>query len=322
MDKQTIKQSGKTKKRGLGRGLSALFEDDEDVAAVEQANAPAEAAAGSAGSPGRRIMGVDMLEPGTFQPRRTIDPASLTELSESIAVHGVLQPILVREKPGQPGRFEIIAGERRWRASQKAQLHEVPVIVRNFDDVTALQVALIENLQREDLNAVEEAQGYRRLMEEFGHTQEKLAAAMGKSRSHIANMVRLLNLPDSVLSEIRQGRISAGHARALVTAADPEALMHQIIAQGLSVRETERLAAEVVKSGAKGHAPSHKSAGPEKDIDTLALEAEMSNAIGMKVTIDVKTGGKGVLKVDFKSLDQLDEVLRLLSQSKAGRMAV
>jgi ParB family chromosome partitioning protein len=312
-----IKSPGKMKKRGLGRGLSALFDDDEDDA-VPAADASTDAASGGAGV-SRRVVGIDQLEPGTFQPRKTMDADSLKELSESIAVHGVLQPILVREKPGAPGRYEIIAGERRWRASQKAQLHEVPVIVKDFDDSTAMQVALIENLQREDLNAIEEALGYRRLMEEFSHTQEKLAAALGKSRSHIANMVRLLNLPDSVQAEIRQGKISAGHARALITAENPEALMRQIIAQGLSVRDTEKLAAQ--KAG-KAKPAGRTFNGSEKDIDTLALEEEMSNALGMKVTIDMKSGGKGAFKIDFKSLDQLDEVLRLLSQSKAGRMVV
>lgn len=297
----------KSKKRGLGRGLSALF-DDEETSNDSQTSSPAKDTT-SAGN--RRMMGVDQLEPGTFQPRKDIDPATLTELSESIAVHGVLQPILVREKPGKSGRYEIIAGERRWRASQKAQLHEVPVIVYTFDDVTALQVALIENLQREDLNALEEAQGYRRLMDEFGHTQEKLAAALGKSRSHIANMVRLLNLPEGVLTQIRQGKISAGHARALITSDNPEALMEQILSKGLNVRETERLASQQLgKSGAKGLVK------PEKDIDTLALEAEMSAALGMKVTVDVRGKGAGALKIDFRSLDQLDEILRLLTLSK------
>jgi ParB family chromosome partitioning protein len=301
----------KNKKRGLGRGLSALFDDEET-----QDGAPASSSKDAPSAGGRRMMGVDQLEPGTFQPRRDIDPATLTELSESIAVHGVLQPILVREKPGKAGRFEIIAGERRWRASQKAQLHEVPVIVCNYDDVTALQVALIENLQREDLNALEEAQGYRRLMDEFGHTQEKLAAALGKSRSHIANMVRLLNLPDSVQAQIRQGKISAGHARALITSDDPEALLEQILSKGLNVRETEKLASQTagrsLSSGMK----------PEKDIDTLALEAEMSAALGMKVTVDVRGKGAGALKIDFRSLDQLDEILRLLTLSKTARAAM
>lgn len=306
----------KSKKRGLGRGLSALFDDEE----TEQSGAGAGNATSSkdvaSSSGNRRMVGIDLLEPGTFQPRRDIDPATLAELSESIAVHGVLQPILVRERPGKSGRYEIIAGERRWRASQKAQLHEVPVIVYNFDDVTALQVALIENLQREDLNAMEEAQGYRRLMDEFGHTQEKLAAALGKSRSHIANMVRLLNLPDSIQVQIRQGKISAGHARALITAEDPEALMEQILSKGLNVRETEKLAAQT--SGRS----SASSVKREKDIDTLALEAEMSSALGMKVTVDLRGKGAGALKIDFRSLDQLDEILRLLTLNKTSRVIV
>ncbi len=303
MDKQALK----SKKRGLGRGLSALFEDDEDV--------QDEAAGGTAGdtsvvSGARRTAGIDQLEPGPFQPRGIMDADALSELSQSIAVHGVLQPILVREKPGSEGRYEIIAGERRWRAAQKAQLHEVPILIKNFDNETALEVALIENLQREDLNAIEEAAGYRRLMNEFGHTQEKLAAALGKSRSHVANMVRLLNLPDSVLDHIRAGKLSAGHARALVTSSDPERLAQQIMAHGLNVRDAERLAAD---SAGKPRQPRAKA---EKDIDTLALEAEVSATLGMKVAIDMRSGGAGALKIDFRSLDQLDDVLHRLSRHK------
>ncbi len=296
----------KSKKRGLGRGLSALFEDDEDVAVALSADVQEQA---PAAGPSRRTVGIDQLEPGEFQPRGAMDPDALDELSRSIAVHGILQPILVREKPGEAGHYEIIAGERRWRAAQKAQLHEVPILVRNFDDVTALEVALIENLQRQDLNAIEEAAGYRRLMDEFSHTQEKLAAALGKSRSHVANMVRLLNLPESVQEYLRQGKLSAGHARALITAADPAALAQKIVEAGLNVREAERLAAD---HAAKPRAAKSR---PEKDIDTLALEAEMSATLGMKVSIDMRSGGAGLLKIDFRSLDQLDEVLRRLSKN-------
>jgi ParB family chromosome partitioning protein len=302
----------KQKRRGLGRGLSALFDDEEDDAA-----APSQEKEEDGALPGRRMLGIDQLEPGTFQPRRMMDPDSLAELASSIALHGVLQPILVREFATRPGRYEIIAGERRWRASQKAQLHEVPVIVKDFDDATALQVALIENLQREDLNAVEEALGYRRLMDEFGHTQERLATMLGKSRSHVANMVRLLSLPDSVLDEIRQGKISAGHARALITSSDPELLLQQILSQGLSVRETERLANDAAGKPKRPQATTEKI---PKDVDTLALEAEMSAALGMRVAIDLKGAGIGGVRIDFQSLDQLDDILRRLSASKTGRL--
>lgn len=285
------------RRRGLGRGLSALFGDDED-----------EADAGAATPSSRRVVGIDQLEPGPFQPRKVMDKDALDELAESVAVHGVLQPLLVRAKPGEADRFEIIAGERRWRAAQRAQLHEVPVIVKELDEETAFEIALIENLQREDLNALEEAQGYRRLMDDFGHTQEKLAAVLGKSRSHVANMVRLLNLPENVQNYVRQGKLSAGHARTLITASHPEALAREIVDKGLSVREAEKLAADFSAKPAAGG----KKAKPSKDVDTLALEEEVSNVLGMKVTIDVRGKG-GSLKVDFRNFDQLDEVLHRLT---------
>ena len=296
----------KPKKRGLGRGLGALFEDEEGL--YPQAEA---AGAGPAEGP-KRTAGVDQLEPGPFQPRQYIAHEALSELAESIAVHGVLQPILVRPRPDDPNRYQIIAGERRWRAAQKAQLHEVPVIIREMSDEQALEIALIENLQREDLNALEEAQGYQRLMEEFGHTQEKLAAALGKSRSHIANMVRLLGLPQGVQVLIRQGKLSAGHARALITAENPEELARVIVEGGMSVREAEKLAAE--SSGREQRRKGRGAgAGAGKDVDTLALEREVTNRIGMKVTIDIRGGGAGVLKIEYKSLEQLDEILHRLS---------
>ena len=302
------KDSGK--KRGLGRGLGALFEDEEGV--YPQVDPEGQ-------TPGtvRRMAGVDQLEPGPWQPRVDFEPRSLQELADSIETHGVLQPLLVRAMPGHEGRFQIIAGERRWRAAQKARLHEVPVIVKDMSDEAAVEVALIENLQRADLNAIEEAQGYQRLMADFGHTQEKMAAQLGKSRSHVANMVRLLTLPTEVQHMVRDGRLSAGHARALVTAKDPRQLAQQIAVQGLSVRETEKLAAAESGRPAKGKA---KSGGAQpKDVDTVALEKEMSDLLGLRVTIDVKSDGKGGrwgnLKVDFKDLDQLDDVLHRLSHS-------
>jgi ParB family chromosome partitioning protein len=298
------------KKRGLGRGLGALFEDEEGVY-------PQVDTEGHTPGAVRRMAGVDQLEPGPWQPRVDFEPRSLQELADSIETHGVLQPLLVRAMPGHEGRFQIIAGERRWRAAQKARLHEVPVIVKDMSDEAAVEVALIENLQRADLNAIEEAQGYQRLMADFGHTQEKMAAQLGKSRSHVANMVRLLTLPMEVQHMVRDGRLSAGHARALVTAKDPRQLANQIAVQGLSVRETEKLAAAESGRPAKGKA---KSGGAQpKDVDTVALEKEMSDLLGLRVTIDVKSDGKGGrwgnLKVDFKDLDQLDDVLHRLSHS-------
>lgn len=287
--------------RGLGRGLNALFEDEEGV--YPQADPDGH-------TPGaqRIVIGLDQLEPGSYQPRRLFTDESIGELAESIAAHGVLQPLIVRPKNGFKGMYEIIAGERRWRASQKAQLHEVPVIIKELTDQQALEIALIENLQRENLNPVEEAQGYKRLIEEFGHTQEKAAAVLGKSRSHVANMVRLLTLPRGVIDLMREGKLSAGHARALVTAENPEELAKFIVTQGLSVREIEKIAAQKSGRAAKG-----RSAKPAKDVDTLALEEEIGNVLGMKVSIDVNGSGGGALKIAFKTLDQLDEILHRLS---------
>jgi ParB family transcriptional regulator, chromosome partitioning protein len=302
------KQKPDTRKRGLGRGLDALFGDDEDrfsaVAAAEE---------GLNASISRKIAGIDQLQPGKFQPRHIMPPEELEELSNSIKIHGILQPILVRTIPGHPENYEIIAGERRWRAAQKAQLHEVPVIVRDLTDIQALEFALVENLQRTDLNVIDEATGYDRLLKEFGHTQEKIAEAMGKSRSHIANTLRLLTLPAGVQMLVQQGRLSAGHARALVTAKDPHELAKIVLSRNLSVRETEKLAAEE-----KGRKKTSKPGQPQaKDTNTLALEKEISNRLGMKVTLDVTGEGAktaGTMKIEFRSLDQLDHLLKRLSQ--------
>jgi ParB family chromosome partitioning protein len=299
--------------RGLGRGLNALFEDEEAVAPLAHHAATIAAAAAEAGEgkgASRRELPVTILHPGKFQPRKSFDDETLQELSESIREHGILQPLVVRPMKDQFGQFEIICGERRWRAAQKAQLHNVPVIVREMDDEQAMQLALIENLQREDLNAIDEAEGYQRLLEEFAHTQEKLAKAVGKSRSHVANMIRLLNLPASVRSMIRDGRLTAGHARALITAKDPEALARQVIAASLSVRETEQLAqASEAREGVV-----RKNAKPPKDVDTLGLEREMRDRLGMKVSVDLKSDGKaGTLKITFKNLDELDTLIQKLS---------
>ncbi|PJB70876.1 MAG: chromosome partitioning protein ParB [Alphaproteobacteria bacterium CG_4_9_14_3_um_filter_47_13] len=295
------------KKRGLGRGLNALFGDEEE----DLPSSPSGESPSLAGT--RQMMvGVDQLEAGSYQPRRTFTKESLSELSESITIFGVLQPLIVRKKSGFDGMYEIIAGERRWRAAQQAQIHEVPVIVKKLSDQQALEIALIENLQREDLNPVEEAQGYRRLMEEFGHTQEKAAKVLGKSRSHVANTLRLLNLPRRVLDMITDGTLSAGHARTLITAKNPEELADMIANQGLSVRDAEKLTAE--KSG---RTATKAKARPEKDVNTIALEEELANSLGMKVLIDMHKDGQGgrsgSLKVSFKTLDDLDDLLRRLS---------
>lgn len=290
------------KNRGLGRGLNALFEDDEEFTGVGEASA---APSGS----GRANVGIELLQQSQIQPRKLFEEESLLELADSIKSHGLLQPILVRKSDG--GQYEIIAGERRWRAAQKAQLHEVPVIILELTDVEALEIALIENLQREDLNPVDEAMGYQRLMNEYSYTQEQLAESMGKSRPHIANMLRLLNLPDVVLAYLERGDLTAGHARALVTAADPEQLARAVVNSGLSVRQTEKLAAE---ASGKSTKEKKSTSRHQKDVDTLALEKDLSDHLGMRVAIDSKDGASGKVSISFKSLDQLDEILKKLSE--------
>lgn len=308
------------KRGGLGRGLNALFDDEEKPAfAAPAASAAALAAAAhveETSNVQRKTLPITILRPGQFQPRQVFDDAALQDLAESIAVHGVLQPLLVRPLKDVFGEFEIICGERRWRASQKAQLHDVPVIIRELDDEAAMQIALIENLQREDLNPIEEAEAYQRLMDEFAHTQEKLAKVVGKSRSHIANTVRLLNLPSGVRAMIRDGQLTAGHARALITSADPQGLAREVVAKGLSVRETETLAA-----GSEAKAGKVRKTKAAKDVDTIALERDLMDKIGMKVSIDSRNNAKGeivgAIKVEFTSLDQLDTLIRALT---AGRL--
>jgi ParB family transcriptional regulator, chromosome partitioning protein len=302
------------RKRSLGRGLSALLGAGSDDYADEH---------------GKHIKMVptEHLQRGRYQPRRRFDEAEMKALAESIRENGILQPILVRRLPpdtdGAPSgtvaitslgagagasgsRYEIIAGERRWRAAQLARLHEVPVIAREMDDRQALEIALVENVQRQDLNPLEEAEGYRRLIEEFNHTQENLARAIGKSRSHIANMLRLLSLPPVVRELVDSGALTAGHARALITAGDPAALARLVVARGLNVRQTERLV--------KGHPPgrTHGPAGP-KDADTVALERELTNLLGLKVSIAAH-GEAGTLMIHYSKLEQLDDLLGRLTQ--------
>lgn len=302
--------------RGLGRGLGALFGDDEDVypTFAPEDNTPT-VQTGGASEAGRKFLGIEQLFPCPDQPRRHFDERALKELASSITEYGLLQPILVRPDKTRDGMYEIIAGERRWRASQKAQLHEVPVVIKDIDDAAMFQIALVENLQRQDLNAIEEAQGYARLVEEFGHSHDSVGDILGKSRSHVANMVRLLQLPESVQSLVVKDELTAGHARALLKADQPALLAQEVIAKKLSVRETEKLVAEAegrkiqhrdTKTGTKGFA--------QKDADTLALEKEVSDKLGMNVTIDMVDAHKGAMKISFKNLDQLDDVLQRLAQ--------
>jgi ParB family chromosome partitioning protein len=290
----------KTERRGLGRGLSALMADvnvDMDPQTPDRPRRP------------DLLVPVEKLVPNPNQPRRDFQPDALQELAASIRAKGVIQPLIVRSIP-DTDRFEIVAGERRWRAAQLAQLHELPVILRDFSDSEVIEVAIIENIQRADLNAIEEALAFRQLMDRFGHTQEKLAEALSKSRSHIANLLRLLNLPDDVQAFVREGKISAGHARALITAPNAAELARQVISRNLSVRETEALAKAGPQKG-KASGPRSKS---DKDADTRALENDLSANLKMRVTIDhagVDEGG--VLTIRYKSLDDLDLLCRVLS---------
>ncbi|WP_342069419.1 ParB/RepB/Spo0J family partition protein [Yoonia algicola] len=287
------------KSRGLGRGLSALM---SDVTTEEGAQAPAKRP--------DLIVPIERVQPNPDQPRRTFAEAALDELASSIAEKGIIQPLIVRLSPNDPEIFEIVAGERRWRAAQRAKLHEIPVLLRDYDDTEVLEIAIIENIQRADLNPVDEAAGYKQLMDRFGHTQDKLASALGKSRSHIANLLRLLTLPDEVQTYLVSGQLSAGHARALVGNDQAAALAREIIQRRLSVRETEKL----VKKGPATKKRSISKGSDAKDADTIQIENELSATLGMKVTIDHPAGSEGgKMVIGYNSLDQLDDLLRALS---------
>ncbi len=292
----------KPKTRGLGRGLSALMADvtgqDEKAEAVTQPRRP------------DQLVPIEKVFPNPQQPRRSFGAEQLEELAASIREKGVIQPLIVRRRAAGQGTYEIVAGERRWRAAQMAQLHELPVLIRDFDDTEVLEIAIIENIQRADLNPIDEAAGYKQLMDRFGHTQDKLSTALGKSRSHIANLVRLLQLPDEVQGYLRDGQLSAGHARALITAPDPVGLARKVIQQGLSVRETEKLAKDRGPGEpATGHTQTRARASSDKDADTRALEADLSANLSMKVTIQHDKGQEsGLISIRYASLEELDDL--------------
>lgn len=289
----------------LGRGLSALLgAESADYASLDRVRLS-------------KMVPIEQLQPGPFQPRRIFDDDELTALADSIKANGILQPILVRRRPQQPNAYEIVAGERRWRAAQRAQLHEVPVVIRDLSDREALELALVENLQRENLSALEEAEGYRRLLEEFKNTQEDLAQHVGKSRSHIANMLRLLGLPSEVKALLDEGELTAGHARVLVTAKDPVGLAKQIVSQGLNVRQAERMAS-AAKPAALRKGSKSKPGAVARDADTMALERDLSNLLGLKVSINFDGQGAGALTVHYKSLDQLDDLLQRLTRAASA----
>ncbi|MDP6350667.1 MAG: ParB/RepB/Spo0J family partition protein [Alphaproteobacteria bacterium] len=274
--------------RALGKGLDALL------------GAPPEA-----GAP--RALPIETIVPGSVQPRRRFDSEDIAALAESIRQRGVIQPILVRPDPDRPERYQIVAGERRWRAAQKARIHEIPVVIRTLSDQDALEIALIENIQRTNLTPLEEADGYRRLIDDFGFTQESLARHVGKSRSHVANTVRLLVLPESVRSLLDNGRLSAGHGRALLVAVDPENLAKLVVNRDLNVRQTERLA---TRAPSLKDSPLPPVAG-SRSADVAALESELSAHLGLKVEI-ADRGEKGAVRIVYKTLEQLDEIIRKL----------
>lgn len=286
----------KPEKRGLGRGLSALMADVDLIP-------------GDRPVP-RQVLPVEQLTPNPNQPRRSFAPEALQELADSLRSRGVLQPLIVRPHPTDRGLYQIVAGERRWRAAQIAQLHEVPVIIRDLDDTEVLEVAIVENIQRADLNPIEEAASYRQLMDRFGHTQERLAEALNKSRSHIANLLRLLNLPDQVQGWLKEGRLTAGHARALVTAPNAVELARKVIERNLSVRETE----DLVRGQARPATPrTARPRAAEKDPDTRALEGDLSAHLKMRVVINHAGHDGGQLVITYRDLDQLDRLCQILA---------
>ncbi|HSI41269.1 MAG TPA: ParB/RepB/Spo0J family partition protein [Xanthobacteraceae bacterium] len=282
----------------LGRGLAALIGESNGEAA------------GRLGSGSRRVP-VAMLRPNPRNPRQSFGADELAELAASVRERGIIQPIVVRTAPGATEAFEIVAGERRWRAAQQAGLHEVPVVIVEVDDRAALEIAIIENVQRADLNALEEAMGYQALADQFGYGQHDVARIIGKSRSHVANTLRLLKLPDSVKAYLADGRLSAGHARALVTQDDPEAIAHAIVERGLNVRAVEALAQEQAEAKARAAGRPPRRPRPEPDADTRALERRLSDALGLAVTLRHE-GEQGELRIRYASLDQLDDVCRRL----------
>ncbi|GBQ60049.1 ParB/RepB/Spo0J family partition protein [Komagataeibacter swingsii] len=288
----------------LGRGLAALLGEQVNMlpaaSAVEARKTPESISS----------LPVDVMEPSPFQPRQQMEPGALDELASSIRVRGILQPILVRPHPGRKGVYQIIAGERRWRAAQIAGLHDVPVHIRPLDDGDAMAAALVENLQRADLNAIEEAEGLQRLLDDYDLTQDELASAIGKSRPHVANMVRLLQLPPPVRDAVRNQSLSAGHARALLAHGDPVAALKVVLAQGLNVRQTEALARQQERKTAAAREKAEKTA---RNPEIAALERDLATRLGLKVQIAFDGKG-GSIRIDYRSLEQFDGLLRLLQR--------
>lgn len=289
-------------RRRLGRGLAALIGDfNTETEVVER-------------SRGSRKVPIELIKPNPRNPRRFFKEDELEELALSIKQRGMIQPIVVRPSPNDPQGYELIAGERRWRASQRAGLHDVPVVIQEVSDREALEIAIIENVQREDLNPLEEAMGYEQLIAEFEYTQADLAQVIGKSRSHVANSIRLLKLPDQVKTYLHDGRLTAGHARALVTAPDPETLAKRIVEEGLTVRSAEALAQTATERPQA--VPRPRKTKEEKDADTKALELRVEEALGLLVQIAHKPNGAGEIRIKYKTLEQLDDIVARLSVSQ------
>ena len=298
------------KRRGLGRGLAALIGDEARAVPVVNGPGDPQGSARPAATISPNTVPVEFLRPNRFQPRRQFREEDLADLANSIAQKGVLQPIVVRPVAGERNAFEIVAGERRWRAAQRAKLDRVPVTVRDLTDAETLEIAIIENVQRADLNPIEEADGYDRLMAEFGYTQAEVSKLIGKSRSHVANTLRLRALPDGIKAHIAAGDLTAGHARAIMGADDPAALARRIIEGGLNVREAEALGKAATAKATPARHPV------EKDADTKSLERKISDALGLAVSIAHKGEAGGTLTVTYKTLEQLDEVCRRLAKGQ------
>lgn len=301
-------------RKALGRGLSSLLDDIAEEAPVVSDGAASKGEKPEPSKLGAQVTPIELIAPNRNQPRKYFDEEDLKDLTESIKAKGVIQPILVRPMRGREGKYEIVAGERRWRAAQRANLHEVPIVIRDLGDTEALEIAIIENVQRADLNPMEEAYGYRQLIEKYNYTQDELAKNVGKSRSHIANMLRFMSLPGEVQDLLREGKLSMGHARPLIGAENPVALAKTIVKKGLSVRQAEKLAKNGGQPGAVPPQFAGKSgARPSKDANTLLMEGGLSAALRMEVTINPADEQTGELVIRYRTLDDLEKVCQILT---------
>lgn len=309
---ETTSSAPKKRPSGLGRGLNALFGDVAVEAPVLASPGGASPAPAAAAGDAVQHIAIGSIRPLPGQPRRHFDENAIAELADSIATRGLLQPIIIRRSPDGQG-YQLVAGERRWRAAQRAGLHQIPALVRELDDAATYEIALVENIQRQDLNAIEEAGAYRRLIDDFGHSQEELAKLVGKSRSHVANLMRLLDLPAGVQALVGDGSLAMGHARALIGADGAEAIARRVVKEGLSVRTVEALVRAEKGGGRKLPPLEYKSIDGNRDPDIVAVERHLSELLGIGVAIQYAGDGKGALTLKFASLDQLDMICQRLS---------